>query len=86
MDSAQFRVIGDIENYNRLGGIKKQLADTGMQIFMINQISARQSDAIMALVRLQFRGITENQILNACRRIEMTGHNPNGVTSSNPIF
>jgi hypothetical protein len=37
--SAAYRVIEDIENYNRLGDLKKQYCDTGMQINIRNQIS-----------------------------------------------
>jgi len=33
----------------------------------------------MALARLQFRGITEDQILNVCRLIELNGYNTNGA-------
>jgi hypothetical protein len=55
MDLGPCRVMEDIDNYNKLGGMKKQLADTAMQIYTINQISARQHDAIhfheVAIVR-----------------------------------
>lgn len=48
-------------------------ADTGTQIFMTNQISRRQKEAIMVLARLQFQGITETQVLSVCRIIKVDG-------------
>ena len=39
MDAAGYRVIEDIRDYNKLGGMKKELSNTGMQVCVINQIS-----------------------------------------------
>jgi hypothetical protein len=61
---AAFRLLQDIEDYNKLGDMKKHLYDIGMQIQMMNQIMARQSSAIMSLVILQEYGITDNEIVN----------------------
>ena len=45
METAAYRVMEDIENYNKLGGMKKQLFDTSIQINMVEQILApKQSD------------------------------------------
>ena len=72
-NNAAYRVIEDIQNYNRLGGMKKQLNDISMQIFMMNQFLGRQNYAVNALMKLQLYGITENQILNLCKTIETNG-------------
>ena len=61
---AAFRLLQDIEDYNRLGDMKKHLYDTGMQIQMMNEIMARQNNAIVSLIRLQEYGITDNEIIN----------------------
>ena len=50
--AAAFRLIQDIEDYNRPGDMKKQLYHTGIQIQIMNQILARQTKAIMSLIRL----------------------------------
>jgi hypothetical protein len=88
--AAPFRVMQDIEYYNRHGGMNKQLNDTTSKIQVMNLISARQNDTIMALARLQVQGITENQILKMCRMIEADGHNFKGEESLNsetfPVF
>jgi hypothetical protein len=63
MDSAAYRVIEDIQYYNKLGGIKKQLSDVSTKVFVMNQFLARQNKAVMALFNLQSHGVTENQIL-----------------------
>jgi hypothetical protein len=59
----------DIEDYQRLGDMKKHLYDTGIQIQMMNQIMARQNEAIMSLVILQGYGITDNEIINGVNSI-----------------
>jgi hypothetical protein len=61
---AAFQLLQDIEDYNTLGDMKKHLYDTGMQIQMMNQIMARQNNAIVSLIRLQGYGMTGNEIIN----------------------
>ena len=72
-ESAAYRVIEDIQYYNKLGGMKKQLNNITMQICMMNQFSGRQNYALNALMKLQFYGITEDQILSLCKTIETNG-------------
>jgi hypothetical protein len=63
-ESAAYRVIEDIQDYDKLGGMKKQQSDVALQIYAMNQLSASQNNAIMALMRLQTYGITDDEILN----------------------
>ena len=63
MECAAYRVIEDIQYYNKLGGIKKQLCDATTKVFVMNQFLVRQNKAVMALFNLQSHGVTENQIL-----------------------
>jgi hypothetical protein len=63
MESAAYRVIEDIQYYNKLGGIKKQLSEASTKVFMMNQFLGRQNKAVMSLFNLQSHGVTENQIL-----------------------
>jgi hypothetical protein len=60
-------VIEDIQYYNKLRGMKKELSDLSTKVFVMNQLSARQSNAVMALIKLQSHGITEDQILSLSR-------------------
>jgi hypothetical protein len=60
-------MIEDIRDYDKLGGMKKQQSDVAMQIYALNQFSRRQNNAIMALFKLQSRGVTEVQILSMYR-------------------
>jgi hypothetical protein len=64
MESASYRVIEDIQYYNKLGGMKKELSDLATKVFVMNQLSARQSNAVMALIKLLSHGVTEDQILS----------------------
>ena len=80
--AAPFRIMQDIENYNRHGGMNKQLNDTITKIQTMNVVSACQKDAITTLMRLQFYGVKEYQILKTCRSIEANGlHKVNGASS-----
>jgi len=65
-ESAAYRVIEDIRDYDKLGGMKKQQSDVAIQIYAMNQFSTRQNKAIMALIRLNAYGITDDEILNMC--------------------
>jgi hypothetical protein len=51
-DRAAYHVIEEIRDYNNLGGMKKQLSDVSLQIFTMNQISARQNKVVTSLFRL----------------------------------
>ena len=60
LNKAAYRVVDEIRDYNVLGGMKKQLYEVGMKIFMMNQMSAPLNKAIMTLMRLQADGITDD--------------------------
>jgi hypothetical protein len=64
MSTAAYHVIEDIENYNKLGGMKEQLIKVGNQLFLINDILGRKNNAINAVMKLQAYGVTDNEILN----------------------
>ena len=40
MESAAYRVIEDIQYYTKLGGMKKELYNTSMRVFIMSQFSA----------------------------------------------
>jgi hypothetical protein len=84
-ERAAYRVIEDIQNYNRLGGMRKQLNDISMQIFMMNQFLGRQNYAVNTLMKLQFYGITEDQILSLCKTIETNGAQSTNSHSFSPF-
>src|SRR5947208_3324675 len=61
---AAFLLINDIKDYNKLGGLKKQLATLYAQIYTVNEVCSDQYQAMVALVKLKSNGITEECILN----------------------
>jgi hypothetical protein len=81
MESASYRVIEDIQYYNKLGGMKKELSDVTTKVFVMNQLSARQNNAVMALIKLQSQGVTEDRILSLSRG-ECGGDNNNAGNHS----
>jgi hypothetical protein len=88
--SAPYRIMQDIEDYNRLGGIKKQLFDIIVQLNLMKEFLGRKNDAINTFMKLRLSGITDEQILRSCRVIERNGHNLNSAHSMNsqifPVF
>ena len=88
---AAYALMKGIDTSEKVSDAKKQLIDaqkqlyeTVMQINMVKQIFARQNDAVVALARLQFYGVTEDQILKLCRTIEAYDpHNMNGAPPMN---
>ena len=63
ISAAAYRVIEDIENYNRIGGMNKEITRLAVQIFGMNEICAPRNKAITALLRLQALGITDDEIV-----------------------
>ena len=74
---AAYALMNGIDISEKVDDKNKQLNDAIMKIQMVNLFSARHKDAINALMKLQFYGITEDQILKVCRFIEANGHNLN---------
>jgi hypothetical protein len=84
MESAAYRVIEDIQYYNKLGGMKKELSDLATKVFFMNQLSARQNNAVMALIKLQSQGVTEDQVLSLSRGESRGDYNNAGNYSAFP--
>jgi len=51
--SAPYRIMQDIEDYKRVGGIKKQVSDMIMQIHLIKEFLGRQNEAINTFMKLR---------------------------------
>jgi hypothetical protein len=83
IESAAYRVIEDIQYYNKLGGLKKELSDVSTKVLVMNQLSTRQNNAMMALIKLQSHGVTEDQILSLSRG-ECGDYNDTGNHSAFP--
>jgi len=64
ISAAAYRVIEDIENYNRIGGMKNEISNLAMQRYAMNEICAPRNKAITSLLKLQNHGITDDEILN----------------------
>jgi hypothetical protein len=61
---ALYSFMDGIETSEKLAYAKKQLNDICRQIQMVNLFSARQTNAINALIKLQSFGVTDEEILN----------------------
>jgi hypothetical protein len=73
--AAAFRVTNDIKDYNRVGGLKKQLAALCAQVCVVKEVCLQQNQAMLSLIRLQSRGITEEQILSLSNFLERNHDN-----------
>ncbi len=64
ISAAAYRLIEDIENYNRVGGLNKEISRLAVQIFGMNEICAPGNKAIASLLKLQNYGISDQEVLN----------------------
>ena len=64
ISAAAYRVIEEIENYNRAGGLNKEISRLAVQIYAMNEICAPRNKAITSLLKLQNHGITDEEILD----------------------
>jgi hypothetical protein len=62
-EAAAYRVMEDIEDYNKSGGMKKQMNDISMQMFMMNQFLGRRNKAVTSLLNMQCYGIGDDEII-----------------------
>jgi hypothetical protein len=60
-----------------MGGLRKELSRLCRQIFIVNGICANQNKAMMAMLNLQSRGITEDKILQLNRFLENNEYKDN---------
>ena len=72
ISTAAYRVIEDIENYNRIGGMNKEITRLAVQIFGMNQICAPRNKAITSLLKLQSYGISDQEVLNVYEYLNRT--------------
>jgi hypothetical protein len=71
---AALRLFNEIKDYNKIGGLKKELSRLSQQIFVVNGIWANQNKAMMAMINLQSRGITEDRIFYINKLFENNGY------------
>jgi hypothetical protein len=54
--TAAFHVLNNIRDYNKIGGLKKELNNLLTQVFAVNEICFRQNKSMIAMLNLQSRG------------------------------
>jgi hypothetical protein len=75
--TAAFRVIKEIEEYRKVGGLKEEYLRLFTQVYTMHEISARQTKVMTAVFKLQCYGIGEDEIFKLCKFFENHGHNIN---------
>jgi hypothetical protein len=81
--TAAYALLDGIDTSSRLADMKKELNDICLKIQMMNHFSARQNAAVIALAKMQYYGISENQILHLCKTIEANDHMMNDAQAVN---
>ena len=71
VSAAAYSVIEEIENYSRIGGLKKEICRLATEIYAMNEICAPRNKAITSLLKLQNNGITDDEILNVYEYLNM---------------
>ena len=72
--SAAIHVLNNIRHYNGIGGLKKELNRLTTQILAVDKICFHQNKSMMAMLNLQSRGISEEQILHVNNFLEKNGY------------
>jgi hypothetical protein len=78
---AALHLFNDIQAYNKIGGLKREVSRLSQQVFIVNGVWANQNKAMLAMINLQSRGITEDRILQLNNILENNGYTnmkPNG--------
>jgi hypothetical protein len=70
---AALRLFSEIRDYDKIGGLKKEVSRLSQQVFVVNRICANQNKSMMAMLNLQSRGITEDKILELNNFLENNG-------------
>jgi hypothetical protein len=79
---AALRLFNDIKDYNKIGGLKKEVSRLSQQVFVVNGVWANQHKAMMAMLNLQSRGITEDRILQLNILLDNNGYKASSYTST----
>jgi hypothetical protein len=61
---AALRLFNEIREYDKIGGLKNEVSRLSQQIFFVNGVWANQNKAMIAMINLLSRGITEGQIVS----------------------
>jgi hypothetical protein len=61
--TATLQLIDDIKKYNKIDGLKKEVAALYLQKYALDQACSRQSQSLINLAKLKSYGITEDRIL-----------------------
>jgi hypothetical protein len=72
--TAAFHVLNNIRDYNKIGGLKKELNNLLTQVFIVKEVCFRHNKSMMAMLNLQSRGITEVRILQLNNLLENNGY------------
>ena len=69
---AALRLFNEIKDYDKIGGLKKEVSRLSQQIFIVNGVWANQNKAMVAMINLQSRGITEEEIMSLSKFWKVT--------------
>ncbi len=71
---ATMRLIDDIKKHNKIDDLKRELSSLYMQKYTLDQVCFNQNKSMRALINLQSRGITEEQIIVLNKFLENNGY------------
>jgi hypothetical protein len=80
--TAAVYVLNNLRDYNKKGQLKKELSSLYLQKYAVDEFCSRHSQVIMALMNLQSRGITEEQIMSLNNFLESNGYKARSYTST----
>jgi hypothetical protein len=78
---AASRLLNEIRDYDKIGGMKREISRLSQQLIVVDGICTNRNKAMRAMLNLQCRGITEDEILQLNSFLENNGYadmKPNG--------
>jgi hypothetical protein len=80
---AASRLLNEIRDYDKIGGMKREISRLCQQLIMVDGICTNRNKSMRAVLNLQSRGITEDRILYLNNFLENNGYNIDMKSSSN---
>jgi hypothetical protein len=80
---AASRLLNEIRDYDKIGGMKREISRLSQQLIMVDGIYTNRNKAMRAMLNLESRGITEDRILYLNNFLENNGYNIDMKSSSN---
>jgi vacuolar-type H+-ATPase subunit I/STV1 len=79
---AALRLLNEIRDYDKIGGMKRQISRLSQQLIVVDGICTNRNKAMRAVLNLQSRGISEHKILQLNNFLEDNAYKASSYIST----